>query len=358
MTSTITPVPSPGGTVAGDIRLVGLTKSYGTATALDAIDLHIPAGSLTVIVGPSGCGKSTLLRVLSGLETATSGELTIGGHPVAGQDAGDRDVAMVFQDYALYPHMSVAANLSFGLRLQARHDRRSGPSKAAIAERVAQVAGLLGLEGLLDRKPAQLSGGQRQRVALGRAIIRRPQVLLLDEPLSALDSQLRASARGEILRLHREIGATLVLVTHDQHEALSMATHLVVMDSGRVAQSGTAEELFHSPATEFVAAFVGSPAMNLQPEGDGRVGWRANDARLRADAAGAADTDGLRVAGTAEMCEFTGDGQQVTVRDGDRTFVITQREGEQWLRAGDPVHAVIAPFQLHHFDRNGHRRNA
>lgn len=136
-----------------------------------------------------------------------------------------------------------------------------------------------------------------------------------------------------------------------------MATHLVVMDSGTVAQSGTAEQLFHAPATEFVATFVGSPAMNLQPEGDGRVGWRASDARLAANAAGAADPDGLRVAGTAEMCEFTGDGQQVTVRDGDRTFVITQREGEQWLRAGDSVNAVVAPSQLHHFDRNGLRRN-
>ncbi|PRY65433.1 multiple sugar transport system ATP-binding protein [Glaciihabitans tibetensis] len=365
-------------TIAGDIQLVGLTKKYGASTALNALDLHIPAGSLTVIVGPSGCGKSTLLRVLSGLETATDGELLIGGLPVAGQDAGDRDVAMVFQDYALYPHMTVAANLSFGLRLQARHDRRGGPSKAEIAQRVAQVGGLLGLDKLLHRRPAELSGGQRQRVALGRAIIRRPGVLLLDEPLSALDSQLRASARGEILRLHREIGATLVLVTHDQHEALSMATHLVVMDAGAVAQSGTPEELFHAPATEFVATFVGSPAMNLQPEGDGRVGWRASDARISmADAAGATTPDGLVVEGTTETCEFTGDGQQVTVRtgervgergervddrsgdrSGDRTFIITQREGERWLRVGDPVRAVIPPSQLHHFDRNGLRRNA
>lgn len=345
-------------TIAGDIQLVGLTKKYGASTALDAIDLHIPAGSLTVIVGPSGCGKSTLLRVLSGLETATEGELLIGGVPVAGHDAGDRDVAMVFQDYALYPHMTVAANLSFGLRLQARHDRRGGPSKSEIAQRVAQVGGLLGLEKLLDRKPSQLSGGQRQRVALGRAIIRRPQVLLLDEPLSALDSQLRASARAEILRLHREIGATLVLVTHDQHEALSMATHLVVMDSGTVAQSGTAEELFHSPATEFVATFVGSPAMNLQPSDGGRVGWRAGDARLlEADAAAETAPPGLLVTGTAEMCEFTGDGQQVLVRDGERSFTLTQHEGDRWLRVGDPVRAVIAPHRLHHFDQNGIRRN-
>jgi multiple sugar transport system ATP-binding protein len=345
-------------TITGDIQLVGLTKNYESTTALDAINLHIPAGSLTVIVGPSGCGKSTLLRVLSGLETASDGDLLLGGAPVADHDAGDRDVAMVFQDYALYPHMSVAANLSFGLRLQARHDRRSGPTKAEIAARVAQVGSLLGLEALLDRKPAQLSGGQRQRVALGRAIIRRPQVLLLDEPLSALDSQLRASARAEILRLHREIGATLVLVTHDQHEALSMATHLVVMDAGTVAQSGTPEELFHHPATEFVATFVGSPAMNLLPSGGGRVGWRAGDARVLVDASATAPAPGdLVVTGTTDMCEFTGDGQQVVVRDGELTFTITQREGEQWLRVGDPVRAVIPAQRLHHFDSNGRRHN-
>jgi multiple sugar transport system ATP-binding protein len=346
-------------TIAGDIQLVGLTKNYGSTTALDAINLHIPAGSLTVIVGPSGCGKSTLLRVLSGLETATDGDLLLGGQPVADHKAGDRDVAMVFQDYALYPHMSVAANLSFGLRLQARHDRTSGPTKTEIAARVSQVGSLLGLDALLDRKPAQLSGGQRQRVALGRAIIRRPQVLLLDEPLSALDSQLRASARAEILRLHREIGATLVLVTHDQHEALSMATHLVVMDAGTVAQSGTPEQLFHHPATEFVATFVGSPAMNLLPSGSGRVGWRAGDARVLVDVAATAPSSGdLVVTGTTEMCEFTGDGQQVVVRDGDVTFTITQREGEQWLRVGDPVRAVVPAHRLHHFDANGRRHNA
>tara|TARA_R110002051_G_scaffold207087_2_gene272637 strand:+ start:6526 stop:7596 length:1071 start_codon:yes stop_codon:yes gene_type:complete len=348
---------------SGDIRLAGLTKKFGTAVALDGIDLEIPAGSLTVVVGPSGCGKSTLLRVLSGLETATTGELILGGEPLTSQRAGERDVAMVFQDYALYPHMSVAANLSFGLRLQARHDRRTGPTKTEINHRVSTVAALLGLDALLDRKPAQLSGGQRQRVALGRAIIRRPQVLLLDEPLSALDSQLRASARAEILRLHREINATLVLVTHDQHEALSMATHLVVMDAGRVAQAGTAEELFHRPASEFVATFVGSPAMNLQPEpsGAGRVGWRAADAEilppLGNESSEVNSSAAFQVSGFAEVCEFTGDGQQVLVRDGERTFTITQREGEHWLKPGDPVRAAIPAARLHHFDSNGNRRN-
>lgn len=350
-------------TTNGDIRLAGLTKKFGNAVALDAIDLEIPAGSLTVVVGPSGCGKSTLLRVLSGLEAATTGELILGGAALSSQRAGERDVAMVFQDYALYPHMSVAANLSFGLRLQARHDRKTGPTKAEITQRVASVATLLGLDALLERKPSQLSGGQRQRVALGRAIIRRPQVLLLDEPLSALDSQLRASARAEILRLHREINATLVLVTHDQHEALSMATHLVVMNAGRVAQAGTAEELFHRPASEFVATFVGSPAMNLQPEpdGDGRVGWRAGDAEIQTatthSTRAAEPPAALHVTGIAEVCEFTGDGQQVLVRHAENTFTITQREGEHWVKPGDAVHAVIPAARLHHFDSNGNRRN-
>jgi multiple sugar transport system ATP-binding protein len=342
---------------AGEIELAGISKRYGQVTALDRIDLHIPAGSLTVIVGPSGCGKSTLLRLLSGLEAPSGGTLRMDGLDVTGQGAGERDIAMVFQDYALYPHMTVAANVSFGLRLQSRHDRRNGPTKADIGERVAQVAALLGLEPLLGRKPAQLSGGQRQRVALARAIIRRPQVLLLDEPLSALDAQLRASARAELLRLHREIGATLVLVTHDQHEALSMATHLVVMDRGRVAQSGTAEELFRHPATEFVAAFVGSPTMNLQADGrsgrgGGRLGWRATDARILS----AGETaDGLVIAGTVDVCEFTGAGQEVLFRNGDGAFVALQHDGETWLRPGDGIRVVVPEARLHCFDEHGLR---
>ena len=344
--------------LAGDIDLAGITKRYGKVTALDRIALHIPGGSLTVIVGPSGCGKSTLLRLLSGLESPSEGTLRMEGLDVTGQGAGERDIAMVFQDYALYPHMTVAANISFGLRLQGRHDPRNGPAKAEIAERVTRVASLLGLESLLKRKPAQLSGGQRQRVALARAIIRRPQVLLLDEPLSALDAQLRASARAEILRLHRELGATLVLVTHDQHEALSMATNLVVMDHGRVAQSGTAAELFRTPAMESVAAFVGSPAMNFQPSpagGGGRLGWRATDARiLRSDEA----SDGLVVEGVVDVCEFTGVGQEVLFRNREGTFVVVQQEHETWLRPGDAIRVAVAAERLHRFDQNGNRIGA
>lgn len=340
---------------ASGLELTGLRKQYGSTAALDGIDLHIPAGSLAVIVGPSGCGKSTLLRVLSGLEQPSGGELRIAGCEVSEQTAGERDLAMVFQDYALYPHMSVAENISFGLRLQARHDRRAGPSRIEIAERVADVAALLGLSTLLHRKPRQLSGGQRQRVALARAVVRRPPVLLLDEPLSALDAQLRSSARAELLRLHREIGATIVLVTHDQHEALSMATHLVVMDHGRVAQSGTAEELFRTPGTEFVASFVGSPAMNLQPDHAGRVGWRAADAQVVDDGAGG---PGLVVRGTVDVCEFTGGGQEVLSTGEHGSFTLVQRDGDRWLRPGDLVTAMIPRERLHFFDHNGVRRDA
>jgi multiple sugar transport system ATP-binding protein len=340
---------------SADLRLDALTKSYGGTVALDAIDLHIPAGSLTVVVGPSGCGKSTILRVLSGLEAATSGDVYFDDVAVTAQAAGDRDVAMVFQDYALYPHMTVEQNISFRMRLQARHDRRSGPSRDAIARQVQDVAGLLGLDALLKRKPAQLSGGQRQRVALARAIVHRPQVLLLDEPLSALDAQLRAAARAELLRLHREIESTMVLVTHDQHEALSMATHLVVMDNGRVAQSGTAEELFRRPGSEFVAAFVGSPAMNFTARPHGRIGWRATDARVLGDA----DTPGpgLLVEGVVDVIEFTGDSRHVLCRADGSTFTIVQRDGESALRSGDVVRAEIPEHLLHHFDENGNRTN-
>lgn len=346
-----------------DIELVGLTKRYGSVTVLEDIDLHIPTGSLSVIVGPSGSGKSTMLRLLSGLEMATSGELRIGGRVVTRQSAGERDVGMVFQDYALYPHMTVEANIGFGLKLQARHDRKDGPTRAEIKKRVSEVGELLGLGSLLARKPAQLSGGQRQRVALARAIVRRPKVLLLDEPMSALDAQLRASARTEIVRLHREIGATLVLVTHDQTEALSMATHLIVMDKGRIAQSGKPRELYERPITEFVASFVGYPQINLHSGRDGsyRVGWRPIDASIVEGIPGQSATadpmtgGDLTVSGVVEVCEFTGDAQQLLCEGVSGQFTLVQRMGERWLVPGDCVTAVIPASRLHFFDSNGSR---
>lgn len=334
------------------IELQSIGKDYGTTRALEDVDLAIPDGSLTAVVGPSGCGKSTLLRILSGLEQATNGVVLIDGRPSAAGE--ERDVAMVFQDYALYPHMTVAENISFGLRLQARHDRGRGPSKAEIAERVQSSADMLGLEALLRRRPAQLSGGQRQRVALARAIVRRPRVLLLDEPLSALDVQLRSSARAEILRLHRELGTTLVLVTHDQHEALSMATELVVMNQGRIIQTGAPEQLFREPATEFVASFVGTPAMNLVPEGSGTLGWRGTDAQLLTADESAGDA--VVFTGSVDFCEFTGDGQVLLCGSEHGSFTIVQRDGvHRRLRAGDAIRVGVPAARLHHFGPDGRR---
>ena len=332
------------------VELAGVTRTFGAVVALAGVDLTIPAGSLTVIVGPSGCGKSTILRTIAGLEAPDGGVLRIGADDVTTRSPGERDVAMVFQDYALFPHMTVEGNISFGLRLQARHDRRSGPTRQQIRTRVGEVAALLGLEDLLGRRPAQLSGGQRQRVALARAIVRRPSLLLLDEPLSALDPQLRASARAEITRLHRELGTTLVLVTHDQQEALSMATHLVVMERGVVAQSGSPDELYRRPASEFVAAFLGSPPMNLHDQGGLRIGWRPADGQLESRSA-----DGLLIEGVVESCEYTGDGQHVRCTGPDGTFMLVQREGERWLVPGDSAHVAVPTERLHRFAPDGTR---
>ena len=334
-----------------DLVLSGITRIYGDTVALDGVDLRIGAGSLTAVIGPSGCGKSTLLRLLSGLEQASAGELTMDGRSLLTEPAGSRDVAMVFQDYALYPHMTVEQNISFGLRLQARHDRRGGPGRAEISTRVRETAELLELGELLHRRPSQLSGGQRQRVALARAIVRRPAVLLLDEPLSALDVQLRAGARAELLRLHREIGGTVVLVTHDQHEALSMATDLVLLRAGRVVQTGRPQELYERPVDEFAATFLGSPPMNLRPEGDGTVGWRPGHARP----GGVSGPGDLVLDGVVDVCEYAGSGQQVTCRSAAGSFTLEQREGDRWLTVGESVTATVPAALLHRFDAGGRR---
>jgi ABC-type sugar transport system ATPase subunit len=222
------------------------------------VELAIQDGEFMVLVGPSGCGKSTALRMIAGLETPTQGRVLIGDREVTEVPPQERDVAMVFQSYALYPHMTVRDNLGFGLRMR-------GTPSARIAERVAAAAKALGLEKVLDRKPGQLSGGQRQRVALGRAIVREPMVFLFDEPLSNLDAKLRLETRAELARLHRRLAATMVYVTHDQEEALTLGTRVAVMNEGRVEQVGPPLEVYRRPETMFVATFVGSPAMNLLP---------------------------------------------------------------------------------------------
>ena len=240
------------------VTLSGVAKAFGTATVLHPTDLTIEQGEFVVIVGPSGCGKSTLLRIVAGLEVPSAGRVTIGERDVTHAAPAERGVAMVFQSYALYPHLTVAQNIAFPLVAAKR-------PRAEIAERVAEVAAALDLTELLGRRPRALSGGQRQRVSIGRAIVRRPQVLLLDEPLSNLDAELRGRMRHEFARLHQRLGATMIYVTHDQLEAMTLANRIVVMHAGRIEQVGAPIELYRRPASLAVAAAIGSPRMNLVP---------------------------------------------------------------------------------------------
>ncbi|WP_332688209.1 ABC transporter ATP-binding protein [Devosia sp.] len=254
------------------VELENVSKSYGTVEVIEGLNLTIEDGSFTVFVGPSGCGKSTLLRMIAGLEPITHGELQIDGARMNDADPIERGVAMVFQNYALYPHMTVEQNIGFSLRM-------AGLDKAAIAARVAAAAQTLQIEPLMARKPGQLSGGQRQRVAIGRAIVRDPEVFLFDEPLSNLDAELRVSMRVEIAKLHNKLGSTMIYVTHDQTEAMTLADKIVVMRAGKVEQSGTPEELYDNPDNLFVAGFIGSPRMNF-------LRGRFEGGALRLDAGG------------------------------------------------------------------------
>ena len=241
-----------------DVALRNVVKRFDDVDAVRDISLNIPDNEFVVLVGPSGCGKSTTLRMIAGLEEATAGDILIGGEVVNDVPPKDRDIAMVFQNYALYPHMTVFENMSFGLRL-----RRT--PKVEIRTRVEQAAKILDIINLLDRRPRQLSGGQRQRVAMGRAIVRKPKVFLFDEPLSNLDAKLRVQMRTEIKRVHQKVKTTTIYVTHDQVEAMTLADRVVVMNGGRIEQIGRPHELYHRPKTRFVAGFIGSPAMNFMP---------------------------------------------------------------------------------------------
>ncbi|YCI04821.1 sn-glycerol-3-phosphate import ATP-binding protein UgpC [Ensifer sp. D2-11] len=256
------------------ITLKDVHKTYhGDIAAIRGVSLAIADGEFIVLVGPSGCGKSTLLRMIAGLESITSGEISIGDRVVNGLEPSERDIAMVFQNYALYPHMTVRQNLSYGLK------NRNTP-KEEIERRIAKAAKSLEIEPYLDRKPRQLSGGQRQRVAMGRAIVREPAAFLFDEPLSNLDAKLRVQMRVEIKRLQRALGTTSVYVTHDQLEAMTLADRLVVLNGGRIEQVGTPIELYEKPATAFVATFIGSPSMNLLDLNTGNAAWSAPAALL------------------------------------------------------------------------------
>lgn len=238
------------------VNLQAVTKKFGDIQVIHGVDLKVEDGEFCVFVGPSGCGKSTLLRMIAGLEKTTAGHISIGDRDVTDADPADRGVAMVFQTYALYPHMTVAENMGFGLKM-------TGHPKAEVAEKVAEASRILKLDDYLARKPKALSGGQRQRVAIGRAIVRGPDVFLFDEPLSNLDAELRVEMRVEIARLHREIGATMIYVTHDQVEAMTLADKIVVLRKGVIEQVGAPLDLYHNPDNRFVAGFIGSPAMNF-----------------------------------------------------------------------------------------------
>ncbi len=312
------------------VSLRGVRKYYDGVEVIHGVDCEIVDGEFIVILGPSGCGKSTLLRMIAGLEAITNGEVAIGGRIVNELEPKDRDIAMVFQNYALYPHMSVYDNMSYGLRIR-------GMSKAEIEARVQKAANILELGDFLQRKPRQLSGGQRQRVAMGRAIVREPAVFLFDEPLSNLDAKLRVQMRIEIKRLHQSIRTTSVYVTHDQVEAMTLGDRLIVMNAGRAEQIGAPIDVYERPATTFVAGFIGSPAMNMLP------------ARLAADAR-SVEFDGVRLAVSAPSQHA---GQEVTLGIRPEHVALGQGQAGAFPLSVDFVEALGADTLAHGYLDNG-----
>jgi ABC-type sugar transport system ATPase subunit len=335
------------------ITLDGLSKTYPNGhVAIRHLDLRIEDGEFLVLVGPSGCGKSTLLRLIAGLETPTDGRIVIGDADVTAQPPQRRDLAMVFQSYALYPHMSVRDNLAYGLKV-----RRT--DAATIAKQVASVATALDIEDILDRRPAQLSGGQRQRVALGRAIARKANAFLLDEPLSNLDPSLRAQARAELRRLHRQLGITVVYVTHDQEEAMTLSGRIAVMRDGALEQVAPPLEIYAAPANTFVARFIGAPAMNLLPADVAGIeapagavaGIRPQDVRVGREGALRATVDLVEPRGPDDVLHLH--------LDGSNTPLVAVVSGSAPPAIGAEVFITLLPDKLHIFDqRDGSRLGA
>jgi ABC-type sugar transport system ATPase subunit len=352
-----------------DVRLEGVRKSFGGVEVIKGVDLAIGSGEFAVFVGPSGCGKSTLLRMVCGLESVTAGSIGIENRDVTRLPPGEREVAMVFQSYALYPHMTVEENLSFGLRM-------TGTPADEIARRVAEAARILQIEPLLQRKPKQLSGGQRQRAAIGRAIVRKPKVFLFDEPLSNLDAALRVQMRVEIARLHSELGATMIYVTHDQIEAMTLADRIVVLNQGVVEQVGAPLELYESPRNRFVAGFLGQPAMNFLdgavaaadegmavrftsglvrlPNLAGAEVGSAISIGVRPDAITLAEAERGDLAGTVAVIEHLGGTTLVHVAvDGVAELVTVELHGHGNVGIGERVGLSINAEASYAFDAGG-----
>jgi multiple sugar transport system ATP-binding protein len=349
------------------IELTRVSKKFGAVDVIRDLSLTIGSGELVVFLGPSGSGKSTLLRMIAGLETIDSGALTIGGVRSEALPPGQRGVALVFQNYALYPHMTVAQNMAFGLK-------NIGMQAETIAARVAEAARMLEMEQLLERRPAQLSGGQRQRVAIGRAIVKEPKAFLFDEPLSNLDAALRVRTRVELAELHQRLGATMIYVTHDQTEAMTLASRIVVLNDCRIEQVGTPMEVYSRPASRFVAGFVGSPAMNFLPvtltgAGDRRSARLGNGAlipvafpvpeagewelgirpeAMQVVAPGTGDTDA-----TATVVERLGDRTLVYARLADGTQLTAQDRGASAILPGETIGLTLDRSALHLFGSDG-----
>jgi len=347
------------------VQLNNVIKKYGNVQVIHGIDLTIEDGEFCVFVGPSGCGKSTLLRMVAGLEETTGGSMSIGDRDVTRMDPAERGIAMVFQTYALYPHMTVKENMGFGLKM-------NGHPKAEINEKVAEASRILKLDEYLDRKPAALSGGQRQRVSIGRAIVRGPEVFLFDEPLSNLDAELRVEMRVEIARLHKEIGATMIYVTHDQVEAMTLADKIVVLRLGHIEQVGAPMDLYRDPDNKFVAGFIGSPAMNFikGTVGDGEINVPGLGQSISTEISAAYKGKPVEIGLRPEHLTIDASGGDLRVDlteslggvsyaylespAGDR--IVVEERGDERVSAGQNVSLTFEPRRVYLFDAETEQR--
>ena len=329
----------------GALTLKAVTKSFGTVDVIKGVDLTVQEGEFCVFVGPSGCGKSTLLRIIAGLEDATAGEVAIDGHRMNEVPPAKREIAMVFQSYALYPHLTVRDNMGLALK-------QVGVSRAEITASVDRAADMLALGPLLDRRPAELSGGQRQRVAIGRAIVRRPKLFLFDEPLSNLDAALRVATRIEIARLHRQLGATMIYVTHDQVEAMTLADRIVVLRAGKVEQVGAPMELYNDPANTFVAGFIGSPQMNFLKAG--ALGMRSDTMGVRPEHI-AISREAGQIEGTVSHVEKLGGETLVYVNTAAQGLLTVRLFGEHDYPVDQAAFLTPDQGRAFHFNADGQR---